>query len=125
MDVTPLVPPGRQMVEAYGNGGFRIAGVAWRGPVILFPDRCLAWPGGGAGGLSMEALAPVFETDEAPEILLLGLGASAVLVPAALRAAIRAEGTVVDAMNTGAACRTWNVLMAEGRRAAAALAPVA
>lgn len=125
MDVTPLVPPGRQMVEAYGNGGFRISGVAWRGPVILLPDRCVAWPGGGAGGLSMESLAPVFEAGEAPEILLLGLGASAVPVPAALRAAIRAEGTVVDAMNTGAACRTWNVLMAEGRRAAAALAPVA
>ena len=124
MDVTPLVSEGRQLVQAYGNGGFRISGTAWSGPVIVFPDRCLAWTGATMATLSTSALAPVLTCADPPEILLLGCGRSAYFITPDLRRAIRARGPVVDAMDTGAACRTFNVLVAEGRRVAAALMPV-
>ena len=124
MDVTPLVPEGRQVVEGYGDGGFRVSGTLWRGPVIVFPDRTVAWPGGSMSGLSLAMLEPALAVDEVPEILLLGCGARAGFVSPALRAAIRSAGPVLESMGTGAACRTYNVLLSEGRRIAAALIPV-
>ena len=63
--------------------------------------------------------------DNLADVLLLGCGPRAVLPPRALRDALRAKGLVVEPMDTGAACRTYNVLMAEDRRVAAALIPVA
>ena len=124
MDVTPLIPEGRQLIEGYGDGGFRVTGTVHKGPVIIFPDRCVPWPAGTIETLSLESLAPVFEGDDVPEILLIGCGVSARLISPKLRADIRARGPVVDAMNTGAACRTYNVLLSEARRVAAALIPV-
>ena len=124
MDVTPLVPEGRQVVEGYGDGRFRVSGTLWRGPVIVFPDRTVAWPGGSMSGLSLAMLEPALAVDEVPEILLLGCGARAGFVSPALRAAIRSAGPVLESMGTGAACRTYNVLLSEGRRIAAALIPV-
>ena len=125
MDVTPLVREGRQIIESYGDGGFKVSGVAFNGPVIIFPERSIEWPGASADGLSVEMLAPVFEGEDVPEILLLGCGPKMVFIPPNLRAAIRERGPVVDAMDTGAACRTYNILMTEERRVAAALLPVA
>jgi uncharacterized protein len=124
MDVTPLVPEGRQIVESYGNGGFKVTGVALKGPVIIFPDQTIEWPGAAIETLSIEMLALVLEREDPPEILLLGCGAKTVFILPSLRAAIRERGPVVDAMDTGAACRTYNILMTEERRVAAALFPV-
>ena len=124
MDVTPLVPTGRQVVEAYGNGGFRISGVNWTGPVLVFPDRTLAWHGASVDALGPDLFDPVFSGPERPEILLLGCGTVTAALTSGLRQAIRQRGAVVDVMATGAACRTYNVLMSEGRRVAAALIAV-
>ena len=124
MDVTPLVPEGRQIIEAYGNGGFRVSGVAYSTPIIVFPEQCLSWPDGDIDLMSIELLGPVFNTKEIPEILLLGCGEKAIFVCPLLRAKIRERGPVIDVMDTGAACRTYNVLMTEARRVAAALLPV-
>jgi uncharacterized protein len=125
MDLTPLVPPGRQIIERYAAGGFRISGVVHRGPVLVFPDRTFAWAvSGAASALSVDSLAPVAEHGGV-QILLLGLGRGGGPVPEAVRGALRAKGIVVEAMDTGAACRTYNVLLAEDRRVAAALLPPA
>jgi uncharacterized protein len=124
MDVTPLVPEGRQIIESYGNNGFKVSGVTFTGPLIVFPERSIEWPGGSAEDFSAAMLEPVLGAEEAPEILLIGCGAKSFFIPPSLRAAIRARGPVVDAMDTGAACRTYNVLMTEERRVAAALLPV-
>jgi uncharacterized protein len=74
--------------------------------------------------VTSETLAPVIEHGGV-EILLLGLGRSTSAVPAALRIALRTAGIALEAMDTGAACRTYNVLVAEDRRVAAALIPPA
>ena len=119
MELTPLLPPGRQMIERYGTGGFRISGTLYRGPVIVFPERTVVWEEAAATAAS---LAPVVVYGGV-ELLLLGLGRRMAPVAAALRAALKAHGIAVEGMDTGAACRTYNVLLAEDRRVAAALLP--
>ncbi len=123
-DISPVVPQGRQVVESYGDGRFRISGTIWTGSVLLRPDATLSWPVADFQALTMESLGPLTEGGDIPEILLIGCGSRAQLLPRMLREAIRAEGMVADAMDTGAACRTYNVLMAEDRRVAAALIAV-
>ncbi len=120
MDVTPLVPAGRQLIQGYGDLGFTISGRRWDGSVLVLPDRTLAWPVTALAGLTLASLAEV----GAPDILVLGCGPRMGVVPPDIRAALRAAGTVIEPMDTGAACRTYNVLLAEDRRVAAALIAV-
>ena len=126
MDVTPLIPQGRQVIDAYGEGGFRISGQRIEGSVIVFPERVAAWPVTDAGGMDAASLAPVSAAARAGgvELLLIGTGARMARIDRALREALRADGVIIEAMDTGAACRTYNVLMAEGRRVAAALVAI-
>jgi uncharacterized protein len=121
MDISPLVPKERKLVERYGEGGFRIDGEDYRGSVLLLADRIIPWNATGLDDVTAESLAPLFEAADNLEILLLGCGAKGALAPRALRQAVRAKGPVLDAMDSGAACRTFNVLVAEERRVAAAL----
>ena len=121
MDITPLVPVGRQLITSYGDGGFRVSGVFFTGPVIILPDRTLSWPVPSFADLTLEALALIVEA--APRILILGTGPRQELIPPPLRRALREAGIVIEAMDTGAACRTYNVLLTEERSVAAALLP--
>jgi uncharacterized protein len=121
MDITPAVPESRNMVDSYGPGRFRIRGTAYQGSILLFPGAVQPWAIDSVDALSVAALQPIREAEPPVEVLLLGTGARMELVPSALRREIRAAGIVMDIMDTGAACRTFNVLMVEGRRAAAAL----
>jgi uncharacterized protein len=122
MDLTPVIPPDRQVVERYGASGFRVSGVIYQGPVLVFPDRTIAWSAATASEVTWESLAPVIEHGGI-EILLLGLGRRTRAVPVALRTALRGASIALEPMDTGAACRTYNVLVAEDRRVAAALIP--
>lgn len=123
MDVTPIIPSGRQVIESYGSSGFRVTGVAYRGSILVFPDETVSWAVTDMADVTFDALRPVVERGGV-EILLLGCGGRMAPPPTALRQALRAAGIVVDAMDTGAACRTYNVLLAEERRVAAALLAV-
>ena len=124
MDLTPAATAGRQIIERYAASGFRVSGVIHHGPVLVFPDLTVAWEAASVPDLTWETLAPVIEHGGV-EILVLGLGRSTSAVPAALRTALRTAGIALEAMDTGAACRTYNVLVAEDRRVAAALVPPA
>jgi uncharacterized protein len=119
VDITPLIPGNRQLIERYGDSGFRISGVAWTTSVLVRPTQTLAWDVTRLEDLTEESLAPLLDGDV--EVLLIGCGARLSMIPPKLRAAVRARGPVIDAMDTGAACRTYNVLLAEDRRVAAAL----
>ena len=123
MDVTPLIPAGRQVIESYGTAGFRVSGTAHAGSILVFVDSTVPWPVERLDEVTIERLAPVLARGDI-EILLLGCGRRMALVPPALRARLRQAGIVIDAMDTGAACRTYSVLLGEGRRVAAALLPV-
>ncbi len=121
MDVTPQVPAGRQIIQAYGAGGFRVAGTRHDGSVLVFPERTLPWAVDSFASATAEGLAAVVAAEPKIELLLVGTGSRMMPIPAALRTHFRSLGIMVDAMDTGAACRTYNVLMAEERRIAAAL----
>jgi uncharacterized protein len=127
MDLTPLIPSGRQIVESYGEGRFRVSGQVHQSAILVFPDRTLAWAVGAATEATLENLGPILAAgrEGSIELLLFGQGPRMELVPPALRQGLKAAGIVVEPMDTGAACRTYNVLMAEGRRVAAALIAVA
>ena len=124
MDLLPRIPGDRQVINAYGDGGFRITGQHWRQPVLVFPGLTVAWDVDGFAGMTLESLLPVFEADPAVELLLVGCGPSMAFLPRDLRAAVRERGVVMEGLDTGAACRTYNLLMGESRRVAAALIPV-
>ena len=123
MDITPLVPEGRHVIESYGADGFRINGERFSGPVIVWPERVVSWQVSGISTAAIETLDPLFAAEPPIEIVLLGSGAAFEVAPGALRSALSARNIAVESMDTGAACRTYNVLMAEDRRVAAALIP--
>lgn len=124
MDLLPRIPSDRQVINAYGDGGFRITGKHWTESVLVFPGQTLSWGIPDITAMTAESLEPVFGVDPAVELLLIGCGPSMVFINKDLRAVIRARGLVIEAVDTGAACRTYNLLMGEGRRVAAALIPV-
>ncbi|OHC80985.1 MAG: hypothetical protein A3G73_00200 [Rhodospirillales bacterium RIFCSPLOWO2_12_FULL_67_15] len=124
LDITPLVPAGRQVIEAYGDGGFVIAGARYAGSVIVLPERTLAWTVAAAADVTEFALAPLFEALPPAEILVVGCGPRFAPAPGPLRPVFKARGVALEWMDTGAACRTFNVLLAEGRPVAAALIAV-
>ena len=124
MQITDSTASGRQVIEGYGDGAFRVSGTLHKGSLLVFADCTAPWGVSDMAELTTETLAEVLQTEPPVDVLLLGCGAKAAMVPKALRAAVRAEGVVIEAMDTGAACRTFNLLMAEGRRAAAALIAV-
>lgn len=127
MDVTPLVPEGVQLIHGYGDGGFRIAQVFHHGPVLVMPETTVPWPVDPATALAPlqpASLEPILGAETDFDILLVGTGPTQVFIPPAVRQQIRERGPVTEMMDTGAACRTFNLLLAEGRRVAAALLPV-
>lgn len=116
--------PGRAPIDAYGNGGFRFAGMSHRGSVLCLPSGIYGWAPIAISEIDEAALGRVFAEAGDIDILLIGVGPAAAKIPADLRAALRAAGVSADAMTTGAAVRTFNVLLAEDRRVAAALIAV-
>ena len=126
VDVTPLVPAGRQIIESYGEGRFRVGGTLHAGSILVFAERTEAWPVSDFSQLTPASLEPLRAAGAAGlvDVVLLGCGPRMGLVPEALRGPLRAAGIVLEPMDTGAACRTYNVLAAEGRRVAAALIAV-
>jgi len=121
LDVTPLVAKDRQVIESYGASGFRVSGNSHDGAILVLPQATQPWPVAAMGEVTAASLTPVIEAGI--QILLLGCGRQMLPVPPVLRQELRAHGVVIDAMDTGAACRTYNVLLAEDRRVAAALLP--
>lgn len=122
MELQRLSLAGRPFVRGYGAGGFTIGELRYTGSLLLLPDRVLAWRPRDPAALEaadLEPLRPFAGTSAS--LLVIGTGARANPIPTALRAELRALGLAVEGMATPAACRTWNLLLAEDRRAAALL----
>ena len=116
--------PGRAPVDAYGNGGFRFAEMSHRGSILCLPSGIHGWEPGDAAALGLEDFERVFQQAEKIEILLVGTGMELKPLPPAMRQAFREAGISADPMSTGAAVRTYNVLLAEDRAVAAALVAI-
>ncbi|MEM7221729.1 MAG: Mth938-like domain-containing protein [Pseudomonadota bacterium] len=124
VELTPLATGDRLTVEAYGDGGFRLGGRRHEGSLLVLPDQVLAWPVAEFAQITAEGLLPLWQAAPHLEILLLGCGPRLRPVAPALSQAVRAAGPVLEPMDTGAACRTYNLLLAEGRAVGAALIAV-
>ena len=124
MDISPRLAPGRLVVEGYGRGGFRVAGRRYDGAILIVGETVSPWPVAAPGDAGLGNLAPVLAAAPAVELVLFGCGVRAAAVNAGLRADLARRGVAIEPMDTGAACRTFNVLVGEDRRVAAALLPV-
>ena len=124
-DVSPIIPAGRQVIESYGGGGFKITGERYPHSVLVLPEITSAWDVNEWDAVTSGSLAAVHAAPDKPRTLLIGTGEKQFFPTRAFREELRACGLVIETMNTGAACRTYNVLMAEGRDVAAALIAVA
>ncbi len=124
MDITPLLKANRQVIHSYGNGGFQCRDVRYDGSVIVLPEAVHTWPAKSLVELTLSHLEPLRAQNEAIELLLIGCGEKMAPIDRELRQAVREWGIVIEPMDTGAACRTYNVLLMEERRVAAALIAV-
>lgn len=116
--------PGNPVIDAYGNGGFRFADMSHRGSILIVPGGVHGWNVTAADALSTRDFAPIFSEIDDIEHILLGMGEFMMAPPETLQAACRARGVSVEAMTTGAAVRTYNVMIAERRKVAAGLIAV-
>ncbi len=116
--------PGQAPIEAYGNGGFRFAGMSHKGSLLCLPSGVFAWTVASIGDLVPSDFSRVFADRARVSFVLLGAGPALVRPAPAVRQAFADAGIGLEIMDTGAACRTYNVLLAESRPVAAALIAV-
>jgi uncharacterized protein len=126
LDGTDAAPhlPHPATIEAYGKGGFRFAGMSHRGSLLCLPDGIWAWPVARPDDITETALAPLFARADAIALVLIGSGPGPWAIPAGLRLRLRELNLPVEATRTGTAVSTYNILLGEGRRVAAALIAV-
>lgn len=116
--------PGRAPIDAYGNGGFRFAGMSHRGSLLFLPSGIYEWRVRSFEDIAVASLGRLLADAAEIELLLLGCGDEVRSPPAEVRAALDDCGIAIELMTTGAAARTYNVLLAEERAVAAALVAV-
>jgi uncharacterized protein len=116
--------PYQAQIEAYGNGGFRFAGMSHRGSLLCLPSGMHAWDATVPKDVTLARLQLVLDSAENIDVLLIGLGRDIAVIDPAIRPAMRERQIIVEAISTGSAVRTYNVLFNEQRAVAAALIAV-
>lgn len=124
LDINPVVPENRQLIQSYGDGRFKVTGEVYESSILVFPDRTEEWTVTASTDISVGKLGGIVAAKDAVDILLVGCGPTFAAMPKGLRAELKEHGIVLEWMDTGAACRTFNVLVAEERRVAAAIIAV-
>ncbi|MBN13779.1 MTH938/NDUFAF3 family protein [Pelagibacterium nitratireducens] len=116
--------PYQATIDAYGDGGFRFAEMSHRGSLICLPSGMYAWDVDAAGDVTLASLTRVIENADNIDVLLIGMGPDIAAIAPEIRSALREKGVIVEAVSTGSAIRTYNVLLAENRAVGAALISV-
>ena len=116
--------PGRATIDGYGAGGFRFAGMSHKGSILATPSGIRAFAPQTAGEIDAASLAPVFADAAAIELLIIGTGRDIVPVSRELCGKLKEAGIAFDPMPTAAATSTYNILLSEDRKVAAALIAV-
>lgn len=130
VNITPLVPDTYKVIEKYGDGGFTISGDRHEGSVIVFPENVLTWKAEEGCDATTEFFAYLYEDDANIaaatdlDMVLLGSGKAQQTILEQFNTAFRENNIRVEIMDTGAACRTYNILLSEGRKIAAALVAI-
>ena len=125
IEITPIRAAGVNLIRSYGDGGFTIGTETHHnGSVIVFAKSTVDWTPKTVEMITIKSLNPVLNSPDPIDILVLGCGRIQLTPPKELRDGLREYGIVLEWMNTGAACRTFNVLLGEERRVASALIAV-
>jgi uncharacterized protein len=111
-------------IDAYGKGGFAFADMSHRGSLLCLPDAIWTWPVTKAAEIDEYTLSRIFAAANAIDTLIVGTGMDVWVAPNRLREAFRAVHISLDSMQTGPAIRTYNIMIGERRRVAAALIAV-
>jgi uncharacterized protein len=111
-------------IDGYGNGGFRFANMSHRGSLLCLPTGMHKWDVASPVEITFESLQPVFDAADKIDVLLVGLGKDVVGFPKPIREALRERGIIVEAIATGGAVRTYNILLGEDRAVGAAFIAV-
>ena len=120
---SPFLPE-RVPIDAYGGGGFRFGEMSHRGSLLILPDGVYGWPPVMCDELVPDAFDRVFRQAKEIDFLLLGTGERRLNPPSEISQAFLEAGIGLEMMDTGAACRTFNVLLDESRSVAAAILAV-
>ena len=121
LDISPVDFEGRNIIQSYGNGKFQISDNKYDHSVLVFPDQIIPWSPIDTNNLIVDDFKKVLTVGPIVELLVLGCGKTTWFLPIPLRDELKEMGLVLEPMDTGAACRTFNVLLGENRRIAAAL----
>ena len=124
LDVSPALSLDKQYIQSYSDTSFKVSDKIYNCPILVFPDLTEKWILYEENELSKKSFKTLLELSNKPEILLLGCGKGAKMLPEEIRDLMGNQGIVVEPMGTGAACRTFNVLVLEERNVAAALLPI-
>jgi uncharacterized protein len=116
--------PYQAAIDGYGNGGFRFAGMSHRGSLLCLPSGMHAWEATSPATITMDNLKPVFDAADQIDVLLVGLGKDVAGFDKSLRQQLRDRNIIVEAVATGGAVRTYNILLGENRAVGAALIAV-
>jgi uncharacterized protein len=116
--------PYQAAIDAYGNGGFRFADMSHRGSLLCLPTGMHAWDVGAPAAITLASLAPVLAVADDLDVLLIGLGEDVAAIDPEIRRTFRERQVIVEAVATGGAVRTYNILLAEQRAVGAALIAV-
>jgi uncharacterized protein len=123
-DITPIISGNKKIIEAYGNGGFKITGERLEGNIIILPDSVHRFESANietASGMHLEA---ILNNADDIEVLLVGGGQSTEFFNTDIENLLRSKGISTEYMDTGAAARTYNVLLSEERKVAVVLIAV-
>lgn len=123
-DITPIIPKNKKQIESYGAGGFKINGEKFSGSIFLTPNKVIELNIKSVSDFSEEIISKIENEIFSAEIILIGYGEQSNFLQPSIEKILRSQKISIEYMDTGAACRTYNILLSEGREIAAILIAV-
>jgi len=123
MELTRIRPNSHQYIQKYSPSGFTVSGVNFDGPILVFPSEVLVWDVISLECIEPKKFTPILLRSSDIDLCLFGSGKAMQTALGPVRAAFKEHSIGLEIMDTGAACRTFNVLLAENRSIVAALFP--
>ncbi len=121
MEFTEIKSSDEAFIAGYGEGGFRMGEKRFEGSLLITPSGFYPWDVSTKEDISVDNLKPILDAYQSVEILIVGTGKSMAFLPKDVRDAFAEKKVALEMMDTGAAARTYNVLLQEGRKVSAAL----
>lgn len=123
-DITPIIPEGRKIIQAYGNGGFTVNGEKINSAIFITQDSLVKINASNLQEINQNFFAEIGNILSEQEIMLVGYGTNSDFFPAEIEKFLRDKKISIDYINSGAACRTYNILLSEERKVCAIIIPV-